>query len=1265
MPRRSLLWLAAALVSLCGFGCSSQYSAEPPAYLAEAIRERPPGEGLTLYPTNGPWGGVAVNDFAQVGSTVFAATEAGLYRSEDEGQTWQLSSPEEQQRKEVRAIATIGRSLFAGVSGQLYRDDDSGESWKDITPERFTGALSSLVAVRDELWASGTGGPWFSKDKGESWQSVQALVGGIGSGSIGRTPIGGGAAPRIRGLFAVGHTLFAGAAESNMLWRIEGWPPRYTPIRFGDGQGIDIVGMASLGGEPLAATPEGLYQPAASEVWRLAKKPPEDRKITTLSVTDEVVFVGTDDGIYRTEDLGSNWEFVGVRGEQIRALSPAGAGLFAGTNAAIYRSGIEGKDWVESGAASGSIRKLVSGDGGRFALTENRVLESFDLGTSWQVAKTAELLERFRSISADGARLLITSNLGLYLRDTPASSWSDISLDRIEDPIRAVGLKGDVLLAGASNILRSQDGGISWQLAKTPELVSWPTAFEAAPDGRWLAVYSPLLPGGVVESDDQGQTWKDLNSDQLVNRDVRALRLVGDAVFVGTEQGTISSLDLSSPDATWSLQVADPSRGDISALWVDPNTLNDHGAEVLVAGTTNGLYWTNDGGTTFQRADTNDLPSRFDGVSSIDYTDGHLMVATDAGVYYAIDRIPRPWPPDTWMSLVLALVALAATLQLIAALLVRGAFAGADRLSDVPLWAYWLVPFALGARGVARRERELLRGGLEEDLVRSLNTSLKEVEPQDLREVLSSQLTDLPKKTASELVDLMYHRGASKDSGKMLRKGEARLKTAVSTSLKEHAKRRTEEKRMRHDIVDDRRRRKDERKALLEERRRANEARRRMAKDLRQRQLEAEVKLARQNMGSVLQLPEGSFERPGVRLAHRLKQSTSISGDFYNIIPRGDGSVGIYLVDVEGHGLVASQTAQDVHRVLTDPSLNWGTGEAREQLEIADRVIYERLGDRGIAVTMNFTEIDPGNKVLRFANAGMPAPLLFHPQEAEPEPVRAAGIYVGAGYARRPVKPERAELPLRDGDILLIFSDGITEAKDDQGAIFGERGIVAAFAAASTDSPEKIADAILAAVAKHEGTEEPADDQTLIVVRVGEPLAEPTKTRPDPIEIGRLTDGSFKVSLLNTWDVYAAAEERLKPEFKSWMQRQIDDSVVAGNVARAVWVVAWESAVLNALWHGSVAGDEIHVEFRGVPGGGIEIELSQPKLWRNWDEYLGDRRRRIVETEKIPPTQGTSIMLKWTDAIRISNQGRQITMSFNPQAVAEKMKEDGIWLTSL
>ena len=67
----------------------------------------------------------------------------------------------------------------------------------------------------------------------------------------------------------------------------------------------------------------------------------------------------------------------------------------------------------------------------------------------------------------------------------------------------------------------------------------------------------------------------------------------------------------------------------------------------------------------------------------------------------------------------------------------------------------------------------------------------------------------------------------------------------------------------------------------------------------------------------------------------------------------------VYLVDVEGHSIPASQTAQGVSDILYDASLNWGIGQPRHELEMANRQVFEKLGDRKIAVPMSFAEIDP------------------------------------------------------------------------------------------------------------------------------------------------------------------------------------------------------------------------------------------------------------------------------------------------------------------
>ena len=446
-------------------------------------------------------------------------------------------------------------------------------------------------------------------------------------------------------------------------------------------------------------------------------------------------------------------------------------------------------------------------------------------------------------------------------------------------------------------------------------------------------------------------------------------------------------------------------------------------------------------------------------------------------------------------------------------------------------------------------------------------------------------------------------------------------------------------------------------------RRRAKEAAAREQAERAEREVrEVEIERARENMRQVLQLPESPFRREGIELAHRLKQSTTISGDFYQLIPRQDGSLGIYLVDVEGHGLVASQAAQDLHRLLTDSSLNWGLGEPREQLRIADRRVSEEFGDRKISATMCFAEIDPVNKVVRFANAGMPYPLLFRRSESQPEVLRAAGFFVGDGYSRFPAQPDRAKVSVSEGDLLVLFSDGIPEAPNPQGHTFGQLGVIMAVETAATFDTEEVADTILHEVRRHSGEDAPADDQSLLVVRIGEPPSEPPQVRAEIIRITETSD-QLEASIWNAQGIGNELDTKLRPRIVSWV----------GNdrpaFANRIWVAIWEAAA-NAVKHGSERGDLVTLRLTRASGGWVEAVQVQPKRWPDSDVTLGERRRREVRAlvgpsqdepvaswlMKLETDVGTAIMLKEASELRLTKHGRILTMSFDPEPEQEPAK---------
>ena len=234
------------LAVLCGLAllaaCSSRYSAEPPDYIAAQFSERPPEDGtITLYPTNGPYGGTPAVDFAQVGDTVVAATRLGLYRSEDAGETWkrapgQLDAP-------IVGLASLPQSLIAAASPDLYRSDDKGDSWQRITPESAKCSVlnrHSMAVVGSQLYMVCDSLLFVSGGSGSSWQSEQLIR---ASG------------PEITELFAADNTLFGVAPNWDSFWRIENWPPRLQNQPIGDGQGADFIDIVSWNGTFVAVSP--------------------------------------------------------------------------------------------------------------------------------------------------------------------------------------------------------------------------------------------------------------------------------------------------------------------------------------------------------------------------------------------------------------------------------------------------------------------------------------------------------------------------------------------------------------------------------------------------------------------------------------------------------------------------------------------------------------------------------------------------------------------------------------------------------------------------------------------------------------------------------------------------------------------------------------------------------------------------------------------------------------------------------------------------
>lgn len=368
-----------------------------------------------------------------------------------------------------------------------------------------------------------------------------------------------------------------------------------------------------------------------------------------------------------------------------------------------------------------------------------------------------------------------------------------------------------------------------------------------------------------------------------------------------------------------------------------------------------------------------------------------------------------------------------------------------------------------------------------------------------------------------------------------------------------------------------------------------------------------------------------SFEFPGVFLAHRIIQASTISSDFYNFILREDGSLAIYMLDVIGHGFAASNQVRSIYQLLTDRP--WGKGRATEELNKVDEWVKGSyiLQKEKVAFCMNFMVIDPVRMVINFANAGMPYPILIRSGKTEPEVLKASGVYPGEGYSHYSVEPREVQTDIEEGELLIMVSDGIIEAADRKGELFGRKGLIQAVVDARNDTPEQIANSIIHALKIHtEYREKPEDDQALIVISIRKP---------------------FRVfSFKNNMNVLDFCLNEIEEEFIKWLEQL---SLIDQEKSDKIWRATWE-AILNSIKHGSSSEDELSIELHHG-NGFIDVLVIQTKVWDQGNEFINGIKGKIY-THKINVHDnhffGLTIMLSHADDISVIDSGRTVAVRF-------------------
>jgi serine phosphatase RsbU (regulator of sigma subunit)/CHASE1-domain containing sensor protein len=193
--------------------------------------------------------------------------------------------------------------------------------------------------------------------------------------------------------------------------------------------------------------------------------------------------------------------------------------------------------------------------------------------------------------------------------------------------------------------------------------------------------------------------------------------------------------------------------------------------------------------------------------------------------------------------------------------------------------------------------------------------------------------------------------------------------------------------------------------------------------------LEQELRVARSIQHALL--PKDLPELEGWEIAHHYRPAREVGGDFYDFLRLEDGRVGFVIGDVSGKGMAAALVMANTQSVLRAVA-HRGSVAPEQVLAEANEILCAYIPPTNMFVTCFYAILEPESGRLRYANAGHDLPYERH--DGRVDKLRARGMPLGLmpdmGY-------EEKEAVLAAGDDLLFYSDGLVEAHDPKGEMFG------------------------------------------------------------------------------------------------------------------------------------------------------------------------------------------------------------------------------------
>jgi serine phosphatase RsbU (regulator of sigma subunit) len=243
------------------------------------------------------------------------------------------------------------------------------------------------------------------------------------------------------------------------------------------------------------------------------------------------------------------------------------------------------------------------------------------------------------------------------------------------------------------------------------------------------------------------------------------------------------------------------------------------------------------------------------------------------------------------------------------------------------------------------------------------------------------------------------------------------------------------------------------------------------------RHVERQIKIARQVQRGFL--PQANTSPRDFELAAEWRPASNVSGDFYDAFDLSSGGAAFVVGDASGKDVPAAMLASLIQGTAHASDWTRSAADHNAATEQLNRLLCERASQERFA-SLFWGYFDAPTGLLHYVNCGHCAPLLFRASGKSVLRLSDGGPVLGLlPQARFEQGVER----LDQGDMLVLYSDGVIEAANPSGEEFGEHRLIAAVESDAYAEPSEIRDRILRAVREFTGSDVIADDQTLLAIR--------------------------------------------------------------------------------------------------------------------------------------------------------------------------------------